>query len=147
MGDQAGSLCCLKAELSGLRARGPALAFALPMTESSGWGRVMRPGKSDNKKTSKEQESSLSSLPVFFNAVLSAFLYLAPLPAKSLFPAGLGLGWGRPLRQAAGSYSLTRILCSTSSFVFFLLFFAHSFPSDSVIHTYTLMYYSPSSKY
>lgn len=38
MGDHAGSLCCLKAELSGLRAKGPALAFSLPMRGTFGWG-------------------------------------------------------------------------------------------------------------
>lgn len=87
MGDQAGSLCCLKAELSGLRARGPALAFALPMTESLSWGtgeglgwgwRAKDPAGLNNR-------ALLSSLPVLlFQPCFLSHCTLAhdTLPAK-----------------------------------------------------------------
>lgn len=81
MGDHAGNLCCLKAELSGLRAKGPDLPFTLPMRRTFGYEQKRNSNSWRSRKCVREC-AALSSLPVLFFSDISLRTHTNTLLAK-----------------------------------------------------------------
>ena len=88
MGDQAGRRCCMKAELSGLRARGPGLASSLPMRGGSRGG--PRGGRGGGGGSQSQQDKLLSTSRSVFRQRCLTHYYYSGL-CQEIFPAGLAL--------------------------------------------------------
>lgn len=113
IGDQAGNRCCLKAELSGLRAKGPGLPFTFPMraralaSEELDW-------QLETQKLRVNQPSSC--LPVFYFSDISLHTHThTPLCLPRDFPSRLCIVGA----TVVSCYLLTAILYSTTSFCYF----------------------------
>lgn len=124
IGDQAGNRCCLKAELSGLRAKGPGLPFTFPMraralaSEELDW-------QLETQKLRVNQPSSC--LPVFYFSDISLHTYShTPLLAKGFTQQALHHGGDR----------CVLLLINRNSLLNYLFLLLSNLPQDCVLPSY-----------
>ena len=104
IGDQAGRRCCMKAELSGLRARGPGVAASLPMRGSPSGGPT---GGGGGGGSHSKQDTLLVPVlcfgrggsPCVFTHCFHSGL------CQEIFPAGLAL-WGQTFETKTAGWLL-----------------------------------------
>lgn len=94
IGDQAGNRCCLKAELSGLRAKGPGLPFTFPMRARALASEEELDWQLETQKLRVNQPSSC--LPDFYFSDISLHTHShTPLLAKGFSQQALHRGGDR----------------------------------------------------